>query len=379
MRETFHQIIFDNASHMAVLADRSIDLVVTSPPYPMIQMWDDLFGSLDADVHKALSAEDADDAFERMHLMLDRVWEELDRVVKPGGMVCINIGDAVRSMAGQFRMFANHVRIVTAFNSLGFTQLPSILWRKPTNSPTKFMGSGMLPPGAYVTLEHEYILIFRKSGKRAFVSSEEKMARRESGYFWEERNSWFSDVWFNLIGATQLLNGSITRERSAAFPFEIPYRLINMFSIKNDTVLDPFLGTGTTMLSAMTGARHSVGFELDPAFRPIILHQVADLPQMANHIIGRRLRAHTEFMQNRLQTSGKQANFNRPYKMPVITRQEEDLFFDPVAQIQFIGNDRFKVTYLAADAAVSLKDGSLTPEAQVSFKEKPKVRQLKLF
>jgi DNA modification methylase len=86
---------------------------------------------------------------------------------------------------------------------LGFTNLPNILWRKQTNAPNKFMGSGMMPPGAYVTLEHEHILIFRNGGKRQFNSQKEKTNRRQSAFFWEERNQWFSDVWMDLKGARQ--------------------------------------------------------------------------------------------------------------------------------------------------------------------------------
>jgi modification methylase len=380
MRETHHQIILESAAHMAQVADQSIDLVVTSPPYPMIQMWDDLFGTFDPGIAEALALEHADDAFEKMHGLLDSVWEELRRVIKPGGMACINIGDAVRFAGGQFRLFANHARIIAAFQSLGFTQLPAILWRKPTNAPNKFMGSGMLPPSAYVTLEHEYILIFRRCGKRPFLSPEAKQARRESAYFWEERNTWFSDVWLNLIGATQHLSKGMSRERSAAFPLEIPYRLINMFALKGDTVLDPFLGTGTTMLAAMASARNCVGFEVDPAFQTIILQKAAALPQIANHIIEQRLKAHADFIRDRMQAEKDVRNFNRPYQMPVVTRQEEDLFFDPVAHIQFIGNDRFKVIYGTAGVNLSTDELSLlSAQEKLRSKIKPKSRQLKLF
>ena len=125
----------------------------------------------------------------------------------------------------------------------GFTSLPDILWRKPTNAPNKFMGSGMLPAGAYVTYEHEYILIFRKGGKRAFDRPpRRRQLRRRSAYFWEERNVWFSDVWTDLTGDAPGSRRRETRARSAAFPFELPYRLIQMFSVYGDTVLDPFAG-----------------------------------------------------------------------------------------------------------------------------------------
>ncbi len=132
-------------------------------------------------------------------------------------------------------MYNNYARIARFFDAAGYDELPSILWRKQSNKPNKFMGSGMLPPNAYVTQEHERICIFRKGGIRAF-SFEEAAERRRSSYFWEERNLWFSDIWDDLKGVPQNLEG--TRPRSAAFPFEIPYRLINMYSVTGDRVLD---------------------------------------------------------------------------------------------------------------------------------------------
>ena len=92
--ETSHLIILEDASAMDAVEDQSIELVVTSPPYPMIQMWDELFGAADPSIEKALSEGDADLAFEKMHRLLDSVWDEICRVLRPGGMACINIGDA---------------------------------------------------------------------------------------------------------------------------------------------------------------------------------------------------------------------------------------------------------------------------------------------
>ena len=137
---------------------------------------------------------------------LTRVWREVHRVLADGGIACINIGDATRTLGDRFALYPNHARILVRLVELGFVPLPVILWRKQTNAPNKFMGSGMLPPGAYVTLEHEYILIVRKGGKRGFLSEEGKGLRRESAFFWEERNRWFSDVWSDLKGTVQGLS-----------------------------------------------------------------------------------------------------------------------------------------------------------------------------
>ncbi|MBW2368080.1 MAG: site-specific DNA-methyltransferase, partial [Deltaproteobacteria bacterium] len=259
--QTTHRIHFKNASRMTPLADKSVHLVVTSPPYPMIEMWDDSFRSQNKKIDKALSRADAMDAFERMHQLLDPVWQDVYRVLVPGGIACINIGDATRTLKDNFTLYPNHARILSKMLEIGFLPLPEILWRKQTNAPNKFMGSGMMPPGAYVTLEHEHILILRKGAKREFKTQAEKQNRRESAFFWEERNVWFSDVWMDLKGTVQKLAGNQARLRSAAFPFELAYRLVNMFSVKDDVVIDPFLGTGTTLAAAMATGRSSVGFE----------------------------------------------------------------------------------------------------------------------
>jgi hypothetical protein len=241
------------------------------------------------------------------------------------------------------------------------------------------MGSGMLPPCAYVTLEHEYILIFRLGANRAFDSEEEKQHRRRSAYFWEERNNWFSDVWFNLIGATQRLRSDKKRDRSGAYPFELPYRLINMFSIKGDTVLDPFLGTGTTMLAAMCAGRHSLGYEIDPAFQPVILEKVAGLPDIAHETVERRFKDHQNFIRERGEIDGELKNNNPFYGWPVITRQESELRLERVRQLHFVGNDRFRVTYESDGQA---QEGQALPsEPKKRKKGRPvsKGRQLELF
>ncbi|MEE8552751.1 MAG: DNA methyltransferase, partial [Desulfobacterales bacterium] len=155
--KTNHKIIYDNAIKMEAVSSESVALMVTSPPYPMIEMWDDMFGQQSSSVKKALAKGDGPDAFELMHQVLDPVWREVYRVLKFGGFACINIGDATRTINGNFSLYPNHMRILKAALELGFSALPCILWRKQTNAPNKFMGSGMLPAGAYVTLEHEYI------------------------------------------------------------------------------------------------------------------------------------------------------------------------------------------------------------------------------
>ena len=180
--DTTHQIFFKNSNDMGEIKSNTIDLIITSPPYPMIEMWDSLFSSLNIDIRDALQEQNGKTAFRLMHEELDKVWIESVRVIKEGGYVCINIGDATRSINNNFQLYPNHIKILAFFQRNGFSVLPSILWRKPTNSPTKFMGSGMLPPNAYITLEHEHILILRKGeNKRKFPPKSE--TRYNSAYF----------------------------------------------------------------------------------------------------------------------------------------------------------------------------------------------------
>jgi DNA modification methylase len=332
---------------MAAVPARSVELAVTSPPYPMIEMWDESFARQDSAIREALERLDGWTAFRRMHGLLDRVWRELHRALVDGGIACINIGDATRTVGGSFALYPNHARILTALLELGFTPLPAIIWRKQTNAPNKFMGSGMFPPGAYVTLEHEHVLIVRKGEKRAFPPGEAKSRRRRSAYFWEERNQWFSDVWFDLKGSRQELLAPEARERSGAFPFELPYRLISMFSVKGDTVIDPFLGAGTTMLAAMAAGRNSVGYEIDRTLAPAIASGLERLLPAANVRIGERIEAHAEFIRARHAERGPFGYRNEPHGFPVVTRQEMELELEKLEAIEARSETEFEVRYAA--------------------------------
>ena len=310
----------------------------------MVDMWDTAFCQQDPSIKEALSEHRGNRAFELMHLKLDEIWEQLYRVLIPGGILCINIGDATRKIGETFRLFSSHSRILHSCLEIGFHNLPNIIWRKQTNAPNKFMGSGMLPPGAYVTLEHEYILVFRKGRKREF-GGEERERRRESAYFWEERNQWFTDVWFDLKGTQQELNQERIRERSGAFPFELVYRLINMYSVKGDTVLDPFLGTGTTTLAAMAAERNSLGSEIDQNFDQVIRSRIAGAIPFANRVIRRRLYNHLKFVQSRREKGKELKNRNVHYGFPCVSRQEQNLLLRDVKEIASPDGNRFVVDY----------------------------------
>ena len=342
--KTTHKILFKNANNMSDIQDQSVDLMVTSPPYPMIEMWDDIFSQQNPTIGKALNRENGKIAFELMHRELDKVWKEVYRVIRDGGFACINIGDATRKIGQEFKLYPNHSRIMQHCLKLGFSPLPEILWRKQTNAPNKFMGSGMLPAGAYVTLEHEFILVLRKGNKRKFTSTKEKLRRQESAFFWEERNLWFSDVWEDLKGTKQNNIDKKVRARSGAYPFELAYRIINMFSLRKDTVLDPFLGTGTTTVASMATGRDSIGIEIDSKLKKHITSRFEGIIDFSNQLIENRILSHLEFVRERTKFKGSLGYLSNCYGFPVMTRQEIEISFDELKKINNRGNI-FEVEY----------------------------------
>ncbi len=253
-----HRVIIGDSRRMSEVKDGSVHLVVTSPPYPMVAIWDSFF------------AESSANTYNEMHVYLDQVWSEVARVLVPGGIACVNIGDATRSKDGIFHLYPNHSKVIEAFEKLGLVSLPYILWKKPTTKPQykgkgAFLGSGFLPPNAYVTLDMEFILVFRKGGLRTFMPRDPE--RYKSRFTKRERDEWFSQVW-TVTGARQSVAG--LDRRIAAFPEEIPRRLIRMFSIVGDLVMDPFLGSGTSLKVAMDLGRRFVGYERLDELVPVI-------------------------------------------------------------------------------------------------------------
>ncbi len=333
---TQHKIITANSNKMDFIADGSVNLIVTSPPYPMIEMWDELFISQDSSIKNDLDEGNGYDSFNKMHSLLNNTWKECDRVLAEHGFICINIGDATRTLNGEFQLYSNHSKIIEFFSSLGYSVLPDILWRKPSNSPNKFMGSGMYPAGAYVTYEHEYVLIFRKGGKRTF-KGKEKEYRQKSAYFWEERNIWFSDLW-EIKGTSQILNNVSVRNRNASFPFEIPYRLVNMYSAENDTVLDPFCGLGTTNLACIVSGRNSIGVEINSEISDLARERLNVQKEDINKIIRSRISSHISFIESLSEEKKEKCYMNENHKFLVKTKQETAIHLSELVNIGQIDN-----------------------------------------
>ncbi len=256
--------------------------MVTSPPYPMIAMWDELFCKDPAikKLWRKLDSDQGDKAvrqiYDTMHQNLAKVWAETHRVLADGGIAAINIGDATRSINGKFQLFPNHSRIIEECEKIGFTTLPYILWKKPTTKPKykgkgAFLGSGFLPPNAYVTLDCEFILLFRKGKLRKFEPHHAE--RYKSRFTKEQRDEWFSQIWA-FKGTRQTV--SELERRTAAYPDEVAERIIRMFSVRGETVLDPFLGSGTTTKVAIKNERNSIGYEADSKLLPTITAKIEE-------------------------------------------------------------------------------------------------------
>ena len=228
-------IILHSSINMSELEDGSIGAVITSPPYPMIKKWDSIFEQQIIGSPKIRYDGSGPYFIYRAQLeILRRTWAECFRVLVPGGIMAINIGDATRTIDKEFWCYPNYAWTTTHCQELGFTPLIPILWKKISNRPNAFLGSGFQPVNAYVSQDCEYIGIFRKGRNRTFAG-EEKERRKRSSFTKEERDDWFQQIWTGIPGA----RGS---KSSSSWNMTIPYRLMRMYSIIGDAILDPFCG-----------------------------------------------------------------------------------------------------------------------------------------
>ncbi len=247
------KIIIGDSRSMAEVAEESIGLVITSPPYWHLKDYGEPgqigYGQT---LHEYL-------------LDLSRVWRECWRVLMPGRRLCINIGDqfARAIVYGRYKVIPLHAEIIAQCETIGFDYMGAIIWQKKTTMRTTggavVMGSFPYPPNGIVELDYEFILLFRKPGASSRVSPQRKEAARLSREEWKE---YFSGHW-TFGGERQVAH-------EAMFPEELPRRLMRMFSFPQETVLDPFLGSGTTVRVALELGRNAVGYEIQPAFLPLI-------------------------------------------------------------------------------------------------------------
>ncbi|WP_029521336.1 site-specific DNA-methyltransferase [Persephonella sp. IF05-L8] len=247
------KIIIGDSRKMLEIKDNSVQLIVTSPPYWSI---------------KNYGKENQIGYGQTLHEYLKdlyRVWKETYRVLEPGRRLIINIGDQfARSIIyGRYKIIPLHAEVIAQCEDIGFDYMGSIIWQKKTTMNTtggaNVMGSYPYPPNGMIEIDYEHILIFKKPGKSKKVDKEIKEKSKLSKEEWKE---YFSGHWY-FAGARQI-------EHQAMFPEELPKRIIKMFSFVGETVLDPFLGSGTTAKVALELNRNAIGYEINEDFLKII-------------------------------------------------------------------------------------------------------------
>lgn len=251
---TEHRLHVGDARDLSWIPDNSVHLVVCSPPYWTLKEYHVRKGQLgELEDYQAFLDE------------LDKVWLECARVLVPGGRICCVVGDICipRKRDGRHRVVPLHSDIQSRAAGLGLDCLTPILWHKIANGVTEAQGNGAgfygkpYQPGAVVKNDVEYILFMRKGGEYRRTSMVQKALSMLTK---DEMQSWFRSFWTDIKGAS-------TRDgHPAPYPVALAERLIRMFSFAGDTVLDPFLGTGSTSAAAIRSGRNSIGNELEPKY-----------------------------------------------------------------------------------------------------------------
>lgn len=256
---TKHILINGDCRKMSQIQNESVHLIVTSPPYWQLK---------DYGTKNQIGF---NDSYEEYINNLNLVWKECHRILMSGCRLCINIGDQFARSAyyGRYKVVPIHSEIIRFCETIGFDYMGSIVWQKPTSMHTtggeKVMGSFPYPRGGIVKIDFEHILLFKKLGK---APTPLRKAKEESALTMEEWNEYFISHW--------TFNGAKQNRHIAVFPEELPKRLIKMFSYVDDTICDPFMGSGTTALAAANLRRNSIGYELNKDFRVFYKEKVID-------------------------------------------------------------------------------------------------------
>jgi len=251
MEQTTHRLIQGDARDLSFLADSSVHLVVTSPPYWNLKRYNehpDQLGHIED--------------YEVFLTELEKVWRHVYRALVPGGRLVCVVGDVcvARRDFGRHLVFPLHADTCVICRRIGFDNLNPIIWHKIANASyevengSKFLGKPY-EPNAIIKNDMEFILMQRKPGGYRKPTDAQRQASRISK---AEFDRWFQQIW--------RLTGASTRYHPAPFPLELATRLVRMFSFVGDTVLDPFCGSGTTMVAALRSERNSIGVEIDAEY-----------------------------------------------------------------------------------------------------------------
>ena len=251
MDATIHRLINGDSRDLSFLPDESVHLVVTSPPYWNLKRYNE---------HPDQLGHIQD--YEAFLLELEKVWRHVYRVLVPGGRLVCVVGDVcvARRNFGRHLVFPLHADICVICRRIGFDNLNPIIWHKISNASyevsngSKFLGKPY-EPNAIIKSDLEFILMQRKSGGYRQPTTAQ---RDESRIAKKDFDRWFQQIW-NITGAS-------TKQHPAPYPLELANRLVRMFSFTGDTVLDPFCGSGTTMVAALRAGRNSIGVDIDPDY-----------------------------------------------------------------------------------------------------------------
>ena len=251
METTVHRLINGDSRDLSFLSDASVHLVVTSPPYWNLKRYNenpDQLGHIQD--------------YEAFLFELEKVWRHIYRILVPGGRLVCVVGDVcvARRDFGRHLVFPLHADICVICRRIGFDNLNPIIWHKIANASyevengSKFLGKPY-EPNAIIKNDMEFILMQRKPGGYRKPTNTQREASRISK---DDFNRWFQQIW-NITGAS-------TKQHPAPFPLELATRFVRMFSFTDDTVLDPFCGSGATMVAALRTGRNSIGIEIDSEY-----------------------------------------------------------------------------------------------------------------
>jgi modification methylase len=270
-----------DARELDWIPEESVHLAVTSPPYWTLKEYP---------AHKSQLGLVPN--YEEFHDELDKVWKHCYRVLVPGGRLVCVVGDVclARRRHGRHMVMPLHADIVVRCRRIGFDNLTPILWYKISNAAYEIEnGSGFLgkpyEPNAIIKNDIEFILMLRKPGGYRKPTDEQRDSSRLTK---EEHHDWFQQIW--------TMPGASTKHHPAPYPPELAYRLVRMFSFSGDTVLDPFMGTGTTLLVAASCGRNGIGVEIDDSYyrkaKARLESQPSELfPGMRPYVVKRRAAA----------------------------------------------------------------------------------------
>ena len=246
-----HQVINGDAREFKYIPNESVHLIITSPPYWNLKRYNESVGQLG-------HIDDYEYFISQLHL----VWSECFRVLVPGGRLVCVVGDVClsRKKYGRHVVVPLHADIAVDCRKIGFDNLNPIIWHKISNATyevsngCKFLGKPY-EPNAIIKNDIEFILMQRKpGGYRQPTERQRELSKINKNDF----EVWFSQFW-DITGAS-------TKQHPAPFPFELANRLVRMFSFVGDIVLDPFCGSGTTLLAALKADRNSIGIDIDASY-----------------------------------------------------------------------------------------------------------------